>query len=238
MKRSVILAISDLQEPFSHRDALSFVLHVKKTFVKADDELIVINVGDEVDQHTLGRWTANPNGRSGGDELKEAKHRLRDWFREFPHTKVCVSNHTYRVFKRAMEAGIPSEFMRTIGEVYDAPPGWRWADRWIVNGNILFEHGENVSGPTAALNAALQNRMSTVIGHQHSHGGVIHSASPNDVVWGLNTGCLIDIEQYAFDYGKTLRRKPTLGMGIIIDGLPLFIPMVLNQKGRWIGRTI
>lgn len=194
-------------------------------------------MGDEVDQHTLGRWAHDPNGRSGGDELHEAIHSLRPWFKKYPRTYVCESNHTYRVYKKAFDHGIPSEFLRSIGEVYGAPDGWKWKDRWIFD-NILFEHGEFVSGQTAALKAAMDNRMSTVIGHQHSFGGVIHSGAISGIIWGMNTGCLIDVDQYAFSYGKKLRRKPTLGTGIILNGIPLFIPMVLNQKGRWIGRLI
>ena len=125
--------------------------------------------------------------------------------------------------------------MRSIKEVLKAPKGWLWADRWAIDG-ICFEHGENVSGPLAAYNAAVQNRMKTVIGHQHSHAGIVYAASPNDEIWGLNTGCLIDVDQYAFDYGKNLRKKPNLGMGVIVNGVPHFVPMILNPKTkRWIG---
>lgn len=226
------LCISDLQAPFEHQDALSFVQHVKSTFFPGIDPFIV-NMGDEVDQHTLGRWTANPNGMSAKAEMDEAKLRLKAWYAAFPKTFVCISNHTYRVYKRAADLGIPDAFMRTIGEAYEAPAGWRWRDKWIHD-NICFEHGEMVSGQLAAIRAATQNRMSTVIGHQHANGGVIYAASHHDVIFGMNTGCLIDVEQYAFDYGKTLRNKPTLGCGIIKNGIPYFIPMILNINNRWV----
>lgn len=226
------LCISDLQIPFEHQDAFDFVQHVKKTFFEGLDPYIV-NMGDEVDQHTLGRWTANPNGMSAKGEFDEAKKRLEQWFKAFPKTYVCTSNHTYRVYKRAQEIGIPDAFMRTIGEAYGAPLGWRWRDRWI-QGDVCFEHGEQVSGQLAAIRAAAQNRMSTVIGHQHSNGGVIYSGSHFDLIYGMNTGCLIDVDQYAFDYGRTLRNKPTLGMGVIKNGIPYFIPMILNQDKRWV----
>lgn len=124
--------------------------------------------------------------------------------------------------------------MRTVGEVYGAPPGWLWKDKWVHNG-IIFEHGENVSGALAALNAAKQNQACTVIGHQHSHGGAIHCDSELGKLWGLNTGCLIDVDQYNFDYGKNLRIKPTLGLGVIKNGVPYFVPMILNQSKRWVG---
>ncbi len=229
-----VLCISDLQCPAEHRDALDFVKHVDKTFFFPDAKRFVINLGDEVDQHTLGKWPANPNGKSGSDELNEARLRLSYWFDAFPKTFVCTSNHTYRAWKKAFLSGIPSEFMKSVGEVYGAPIGWVWKDKWIHDG-VTFEHGENVSGPTAALNAAIQNQMNTVIGHQHSHGGVIHRAAEAGIIWGMNTGCLIDVDQYNFDYGKNLRIKPTLGCGVIRNGIPFFVPMILNQAKRWVG---
>lgn len=227
-----VLCISDLQCPAEHRDALDFVKHVDKTWFP-DGNRFVVNLGDEVDQHTLGQWPANPSGRSGRDELKEAIHHLRDWYTAYPKTFVCASNHTYRAWKKAYLSGIPQEFMRSVAEVYEAPPGWMWRDRWVHEG-VVFEHGENVSGPTAALNAARQNQMSTVIGHQHSGGGVIHSVSEYGSLFGLNTGCLIDIDQYNFDYAKNSRNKPTLGLGVIKNGIPYFIPMILTHDKRWV----
>lgn len=227
------LAISDLQIPAEHVDALEFCKHVRKVWFP-DVEPLIINMGDEFDQHTLStKFPANPDGLSGSQELNESRIRIQAWYEAFPKTYVCMSNHTYRAWKKAAIVGIPSEFMRSIAEVYGAPVGWRWNDRWTSKG-ICFEHGENVSGPTAALNAAIQNQMRTVIGHQHSHAGVAYRDSVGSQLWGMNTGCLIDIAHYAFAYGKNLRVKPTLGCGVIKNSVPYFIPMILNQSGRWV----
>lgn len=233
--RKVIFCISDLQIPFEHQDAFEFVQAVVKQYSKPGDETEFVNLGDEIDQHTLSKYASNPNGKSGGDELEISIDKLKPWFKAFPKMKVCISNHTWRAYKRAFDVGIPSQFLRTIGEVYKAPPGWKWADRWLIDG-ICFEHGEGVSGQSAAINAATQNRMSTVIGHQHSNGGIIHSGTFHNTIWGLNTGCLIDVEAYAFAYGVKLRKKPTLGMGVIVNRVPYFVPMLLNKNRRWIGR--
>jgi hypothetical protein len=242
VKKPVILAISDLQIPFEHRDALAFTQHVARTYTGEQNwfevlkKIEVVNMGDEVDQHTLSRWPKDPNGRSAGDECEEAKHRLRDWYLAYPHTKICKSNHSYRVFKVASEAGIPQQFLKSLQEAYEAPETWLWGPRWMVQ-DICFEHGENVSGNMAALNAALQNRCSTVIGHQHKGGGVTYSRSIANQIWGLNTGCLIDEDTYAFKYGQDLRQKPTLGCGVIVNGIPHFIPMILDKRKRWVGRV-
>lgn len=177
----------------------------------------------------------DPDGRSPRDELEEARKRLRDWYRAFPAVRVCVSNHTVRPWKRAFEVGLPKEFMRSVGEVYEAPALWTWADRWVIDG-VCFEHGENVSGATGALKAAQQNHMSTVIGHLHSFAGVVHAeASEGRGIWAMNAGCLIDVTAYAFHYAKSYRNKPVIGVGVVKRGQPYFVPMMLDANGRWVG---
>jgi hypothetical protein len=54
--------------------------------------------------------------------------------------------------------------------------------------------------------------------------------------FGLQVGCLIDKDSLAFRYNKTQRARPIIGLGMIINGLPKLIPMVLDNKGRWNGK--
>lgn len=228
-----VLCIPDLHIPFEHPDALLFVTAVDKIWFPSQNRVVVL-LGDEVDSHSISRHMPDPDGRAPGDELAAARRKLQDWFKAFPVARICTSNHTMRPWKKAYASGISQQFMKDVGEVYSAPPTWLWADRWDIGG-VLFEHGENVSGPTGALKAAQDNRKSTVIGHLHSFGGVIHHDAVDSKIWGLNTGCLISIEEYAFSYAKTLRKKPTLGCGVIKNGNPYFVPMLLTGQGRWAG---
>ena len=41
------------------------------------------------------------------------------------------------------------------------------------------------------------------------------------------------IQDAAFEYNKLQKSRPVIGTGVIIDGLPRLIPMVLKQNGRW-----
>lgn len=228
------LCIPDLHIPFEHPDALAFTVAVDKIWFPGANRKVVF-LGDEVDSHSISRHMPDPNGKSPGAELEAAKRQLQNWFSAFPKAHLCTSNHTIRPWKKAYESGLPKEFLREVGEVYGAPPGWKWADRWVLD-EVVFEHGENVSGALGALNAAIQNQAPTVIGHLHTFGGAVHSDSFDGKLWGLNTGCLIDVNAYAFAYAKMFRRKPTLGLGIVKNGAPYFIPMILNEAGRWTGR--
>ena len=229
-----VLAVPDLHIPYEHPDALVFLQAVDKIWFPGQQRIVCF-LGDEIDAHNIGsRHMPDPNGRSPGDELEDAKLKLKDWYRVFPTARVCISNHTIRPWKRSYEAGLPKQFMRDIGEVLGAPPTWLWADRWVFEG-VVFEHGENVSGPMGALNAAKQNQASTVIGHLHSFAGVVHSDNFHSKLYGMNTGCLIDVAAYAFSYAKNYRNKPTLGCGVIKNGNPYFVPMILTEGGRWAG---
>lgn len=224
-----ILAISDLQEPFSHQDAPAFLKWVKKKY--APD--IVVNVGDEVDFHALGDWDHDPDGLSAGDELKAAIENLQVYYDLFPKTFVCVSNHTARPFRRAFKHGIPRAFLRDYREFLQAPAGWQWADRWEFDG-VIYEHGEGFSGAAGAIKCAQKNGQPTVIGHIHSFAGIQYHANERDIIFGFNVGCLIDRHKYAFKYGKHMGNKPILGVGIIDKGIPCYIPMLLDSKGRWV----
>lgn len=230
---SNVLCIPDLHIPFEHPDALVFVQAVDKIWFPGQQRIVVL-LGDEVDSHSISRHMPDPDGRSPRDELEAAKRRLVDWYEAFPIARVCDSNHTRRPWKKAYEAGLSQQFMKDVASVYGAPPTWLWGDRWIFNG-VVFEHGENVSGPMGALNAAKQNNCPTVIGHLHTFGGVVHADNFMGKLYGMNTGCLIDVNAYAFAYAKNLRNKPTLGCGVIKNSNPYFVPMILTDTGRWAG---
>ena len=90
----------------------------------------------------------------------------------------------------------------------------------------------------AARTIALRNRRSTVIGHHHSHGGVHYLANDEEMLFGMNSGCLIDRNGIAFKYAKHALNAPTLGCGVVLHGVPQFVPMILNSKGRWCGEVI
>lgn len=226
-----VLWIPDLQEPFAHQDAKDFVWEV----AKKEKPSVVGNAGDEVDFHALGDWDHDPDGFSAGHELKAAISNLKEWYRMFPNMLVCTSNHTSRPFRKAFKHGIPKAFIRDYREFLEAPKGWQWADSWEIDG-VIYEHGEGFSGRDGAIKSALANMQSTVIGHIHSFAGIQWSANSKHLIFGFNVGCLIDRHSYAFAYGAKMKNKPILGCGIIDRGIPKFIPMLLDSKGRWTGR--
>lgn len=88
----------------------------------------------------------------------------------------------------------------------------------------MFLHGDGFSGRHGALVAAQRHRRSVVIGHIHAHAGVQWETSLTGSIFGMNCGCLIDPEATAFAYARHLAQRPTLGCGVIVDGVPQFVP--------------
>lgn len=230
-----VLVVSDLQEPFAHRDAFEFVKAVRDEY----ETDTTVNIGDEADFHAFsGKFPHDPDGLSAGEELEAAKRSLDKWYGEFPSTKVCTSNHVDRYYKKAFSSGLPKRALLSPRALLGAPEGWEWRKFWVIDG-VRYEHGDSQGGMDAARQLAISNRQSTVIGHHHAHGGVRFIANDSEVIFGLNTGCLIDRAAYPFAYGSANKFKPTLGCGVVIYGVPYFVPMILTGKAeRWIGEVI
>lgn len=224
----ITICIPDLHCPFEHPDAFKFLRAVKKLY-KPNTCVIL---GDEIDAHALGDYDHDPDGLSAGDELIAAIKHLQPLYELFPNALVCESNHTSRPYRQAYKHGIPRAMMRDYSELLKAPKGWCWMAMHEVDG-VLFEHGESFTGQLAAIKSAQANMQSTVIGHIHAFAGIQFSANEKSTIFGFNVGCLIDRKAYAFAYGRKIKAKPVLGCGIIADGVPLFVPMTLDRKGRW-----
>lgn len=232
-KGNVVLAIPDLHIPFQHKDAFAFLTAVKKKY--APD--VVINMGDLEDWHSISMHDHDPDGLSPGEELKALRKAIRPLFKLFPKMLICTSNHGSLPLRRAFKYGLPAELIKSYCDIIEAPKGWSVADTWEID-DVIYEHGEAFAGQQGAIKSANANMQSTVIGHIHAFAGIQYSANQKHLIFGFNTGCLIDRAAYAFAYGKKIKAKPILGCGIIDKGIPTFLPMLLDSKtGRWTGRV-
>lgn len=225
---SVVLAIPDMHHPFCHPDTLIFLQAVK---AKYKPEIIVC-LGDEVDFHSISRFTPNPDGMSPGQELAAAREHLLPFFHEFPDVLVCTSNHTVRPLKKMFEGGLPQALMPSYSVMLQAPDGWVWAHSHVVD-NVRYIHGEGKSGQNSHLAFMRGYKQSVVHGHIHSYAAVSHEGN----LFAVNAGCLIDPAAYAYEYAKHMPVTVSLGCAVIEHGRrATFIPMWLNSEGRWCGK--
>ncbi len=228
---SRVLVISDYHAPFQHKDALAFLKAVSKKY-QTDT---VVCIGDEADMAAISEYDSDPDGMSAGDELVKAISELKKLYKLFPEVQVCTSNHTSRPFRQAYKYGLPRAMIREYRDMLQAPKGWSWSDYVEVDG-VIYQHGEGFSGANGATKAALANSQSTVIGHIHAFAGIQYSATPRFLLFGMNVGCLIDKDAYAFAYGKHSVAKPIISVGVVLDGVPVLVTMPMDGRGRWTGK--
>lgn len=221
------LVISDLQIPFEAEKALDFCLQIKRDF-KINDKNVLC-VGDEVDQYFGSLYAKDPDARhTATSEINDTIKVVREWGKAFPDMLIAESNHGQRWAKKAAAAEIPSIMMRKYQEIIQAPPGWKWRRSWLIDASkqkFLLTHGMGYSGMYAHRQMALNNGISTVHGHL-THAGISHIKTEHQEIWGMCVAALIDVEAYAFHYGKDHKFKPSLGAGVVLDGgrTPIWLP--------------
>jgi predicted phosphodiesterase len=218
-----VLVIGDPHEPFTLEGYMEFCREIQEEY----DCGTVVHIGDAVDNHAVSYHEKDPEGMSAGDEFNLALLKMKEWYYTFPNVKVCIGNHDALPFRKAFTAGLPKTWLKTYQELLQSPPTWQWDFTHEING-VIYQHGTGLSGEMAAINAARENRQSTVIGHLHTVCNVRYLASFKDLIFGVSVGCGIDHEKYAFAYGKQNTRKPVVACAVILNGkLPINIPMSL-----------
>jgi hypothetical protein len=76
--------------------------------------------------------------------------------------------------------------------------------------------------------------MSVASGHLHEKFEVRYWGNSLGLYFGMSVGCMIDDDSVAYAYNKINLKRPIVGHGLIINGIPQLLPMVLNSDGRWI----
>lgn len=216
-----IVVIGDTHIEFAKDGYLEFIQRTRDKY-RCEH---VIHIGDVVDNGSISNWGSDPDGRSAGDEMSRTYNELQQWYKAFPDVHVCIGNHDNRNYRKAFGAGLPTRFMKSYEEVWECPDGWKWGLGWKVD-DVIYTHG-TATGKNAGFNMAQALMTSVVIGHTHSHPGVQFMTNAlGKVIYGLNVGCGIDGDAYAFAYSKGHRYKPTLGCGVVLDSgkHPVFVP--------------
>jgi len=228
-----VLVISDLHIPYHHQDAFDFLKALKKKY-KPD---MIVNIGDELDHHAISMHEHNPDLMSAGDELKNSRVYVRELEKIFPRMTLVHSNHSSLVYRRALKYGLPKDYLKSYNEFLGVGNGWTWVDDLTITlsdgSRCFFTHGISAD----VLKVAAQYGMNTVQGHFHTKFSIGYFSNPEALIWGMQVGCLINQKSMAFDYAKNFKSRFIVGCGMIINGQPKLMPMVLDKDGRW-NRTI
>ena len=223
-----VLVISDLHIPYHHKDSFSFLKAIKKEY-KPD---FIVNIGDMLDFHAINMHTHDPDLYSPGQELKVAKEYVAELENIFPEVIEVDSNHSSLVYRRALKYGMSRQFLKDYGDFLGTKK-WKWVDDLTLpmsNGQkCFFTHGRAAD----ILKVSQTMGMSAVQGHYHTKFTIQWWANPDNLFFGMNVGCLINQKSMAFNYAKNFKTRFILGCGIIINGIPRLLPMILNNNGNW-----
>ncbi len=227
-----ILVISDLHCPYIHEDAVRFLAAIKKKFKPTR----VILSGDEVDFHSISFHDKDPDLDSPGLELQKAIDALKPLYKLFPIAEVLESNHGSLVFRKALAHGLSKKFLKSPGEILEAPKTWTWHfeifTKLPTGFNCYFHHSK---GANAKKNSQSMG-SSFVMGHHHEQMDISYWGNPDALLFGMTVGCLVDNKSLAMAYNKNNLKRPVIGCAVIVDGIPQLIPMVMNKAGRWVGK--
>jgi predicted phosphodiesterase len=233
MSHKTILVVSDMHLPYQHKDSIKFLKEIKKEF-KPDT---TISIGDLLDQHALSFHDSSPELYSAGHELDKAKEYVKELENVFPKLIEVDSNHSSMIYRRALKHGLPRAYLKDYGDFLETKK-WKWVDDLTLtmsNGQrCFFTHGRSAD----VLKVSQTMGMSAVQGHYHTKFVISWWANPDNLFFGMNVGCLIDQKSMAFNYAKNFRTRFIIGCGIIINGIPRLLPMVLDKKGNWIGKIV
>ena len=227
---SRVLVISDLHIPFHHRSSFDFLKALKEKY-KPD---LVINIGDELDQHAISMHDSNPDLPSAGDELRMSRKYIWELEKIFPDMILVHSNHSSLVYRRALKYGKPTDYLKSYNEYLGVSKNWKWVDDIVITlsdgSRCFFTHGMSAN----ILQLSMQMGMHVVQGHYHSKFSIGYFSNPDQLVWGMQVGCLTSQSSLAFDYAKNFKSRFIVGCGMIINGQPKLMPMVFGKDGEWI----
>ncbi len=228
---SRVLFISDMHHPYAHPDLIKYLKAIKAKY-KPDR---VICGGDELDYHAISFHDSDPELFGPSDELDQAIKRLSPLYKIFPNMDILESNHGSLVYRKGKFHGLPRHVFKSYREILGAPCGWKWHSDLTIKlntGNYCYIcHGRSKNG----LKLSQSMGMSTVQFHFHESFEVQYWGNSLGLYWSMICGCLIDNDSLAYSYNKINLKRPIIGCGIILNGLPKLLPMILNKNGRWNG---
>jgi hypothetical protein len=234
MKNHRVLVIGDMHFPYQHPDTVAFLKAINEEY--GPDR--VIQIGDEIDWHAISFHGADPDLLAPGDELKSAIEKLQPIYQLFPKVDLIESNHGSLVYRKGKVHGLPRSVFKSYREVLQAPKYWNWhfdLTIELANGQPCFFHHGKTSDP---LKLSQSMGMNAVQGHFHEKFSINYWGNSLGLYWQAFTGCLVNDHSLAMSYNNTNLKRPIIGSMIIIEGWPRLLPLVMNSKGRWIGRLV
>ncbi len=224
------LVISDLHIPFHHPDTIAFI----KFLIKRFKIKITFQSGDILDGYFMSRYGKDPYAMSAAKEIELSQIFLDKLEKVLPELYITLGNHTAgRAASKLSDAQIPMDVGLFLDGVYGGlPKGWNWCNDLILNKKTLITH--SIGNPKEDKFIHI-NKMNIITGHLHSDSMIRWVMSNGTLHYRASVGCLIDKHQKAFKYHKKDWRDIVLSCLVVVDGLPIMYPMIVDKHNRWVG---
>lgn len=227
-----VLIIPDTHAPYHHPDTIPFLTAVKKRY-RPDR---VFHAGDWTDSYCFSRFPKDPDMKDTFTTEYKAVLKFTERLVElFPEGTLLKGNHDVRAYERAKVAGIPRGLMIPYEQMIGLDKAdWKltWDYTFTVDANRSKWYISHTKSANAFATAKLLG-MSVVFGHNHTMFKVESFQSINKRIYGVNVGCLIGDDRYAFGYNKQSIIRPNRGCVVILRGIPRLVPFDVGPGGRW-----
>lgn len=223
-KSRIIFVLGDMHLPWCDWKAIEEVAEEIKTAKRRGDDVTVVQVGDIMDQRYWSKYQKAPsdeNSQLEWDRAEQAMDRLNDLI---PEMTIIFGNHDIRIAKKATEAMVPRQLVKTLDE-YFCFDGWKWHvdNQPLQIDGISYIHGDEFAIPTPE-SAALKIGHSVCYGHTHQ-AKLAYTVMFKRKLFSMNVGWLGDESASAFGYAAKAPFRCFKGYGVIIDGTPHLIPL-------------
>lgn len=221
-KNDHILIISDTHFPYNHKGVFNFLKNLKDTCQPER----VFHLGDLTDQYMFSSYPKIPEADGVSTELRKVRQCVERLGELFPDMIIMSSNHDDRVYKKSRLGGIPKELLLPYKSLIGADKfNWRWVEDYIIRlpnkQHLYMCHTK--AGKAANMSKLLG--MNVAVGHHHSEFGVAYHGTPLGTRWGVDCGCLIGDDHYAFAYNKQSLIRPVLGCVRVYNSTPILEKM-------------
>lgn len=214
-----VLVIGDLHAPFILEGYLEFCREQQEKYNCGT----IVFIGDIIDGNSWSYHEHDADGMSVKTEVNRSIEQLKEWYQVFPEATVLLGNHDLLVARKAKTAGLSQMFIRDLGDILQAPKTWNFTHEFIKD-NVKYIHGSIGN----AIKRAKDERVSIVQGHLHTEAFIQYAVSEKDAIFGMQVGCGIDREAYAFEYAKPFPKKPVISCGIVLENGTLPIVKLMS----------
>jgi predicted phosphodiesterase len=223
-KSKITFVLGDMHAPWIDFEAVEEIAQEIKLAKKRGDDVTVVQVGDITDQRMWSKYGKGPDDEHAQLEWDKAEAAMERLYELIPEMHIILGNHDIRVLKKATEAQVPRQLIKTLDEYFNFD-GWIWhlGNHPLEINGVSYIHGDEFAIPTPE-SAALKLGTSVCYGHTHQ-AKLAYVVSFKRKLFSMNVGWLGDETASAFNYAAKNAFRCWKGYGVIIDGVPHLIPL-------------